>query len=404
LLGLFDEFGNSPDLKKCIEEQLALLTANAPNEFVHTNGKGERKKPIRVYVDGCFDIMHSGHYNALRQAKQLGDILVVGVHSDEEILRNKGPTTMKDEERIAMVKNCKWVDEVVFGVPYSPTITLLDSLNCDFVVHGDDMPTNAEGKSAYSELIEAGRCKIIKRTEGVSTTTLVGRLLLMTREHHMPHSDSQKLDPTKDLSLSASNFLPTSQRIYQFSKFADRHYVYNNRPQNPQKIVYLAGSFDLFHCGHLEILEEAKKLGDFLLVGIHDDRTINKLMGKNYPIMNLHERVLNVLSCKWVDEVILGAPEEVTSEMISTMGIKVVAHHKVDYGDEKHEGPDSYQAAKDQKLYTELNIKTKITLEAIADRILENRKIFEEVYARKKKKQDVYLKESGEYRTNMREL
>ena len=61
--------------------------------------------PLRVFVDGCFDVTHSGvaplqrhklrlstagHYNMLRQAKAKGDWLVVGVHSDEEILRNKG--------------------------------------------------------------------------------------------------------------------------------------------------------------------------------------------------------------------------------------------------------------------------------------------------------------------------
>lgn len=48
----------------------------------------------RVWVDGCFDMMHYGHANALRQAKEMGDILVVGVHSDAEIEANKGPTVM----------------------------------------------------------------------------------------------------------------------------------------------------------------------------------------------------------------------------------------------------------------------------------------------------------------------
>lgn len=42
-------------------------------------------------------MMHYGHANALRQAKEMGDILVVGVHSDVEIEKNKGPTVMKEE-------------------------------------------------------------------------------------------------------------------------------------------------------------------------------------------------------------------------------------------------------------------------------------------------------------------
>jgi ethanolamine-phosphate cytidylyltransferase len=52
-----------------------------------------------VWVDGCFDMMHFGHSNALRQAKEMGDVLVVGVHSDNEILLNKGPTVMSEQER-----------------------------------------------------------------------------------------------------------------------------------------------------------------------------------------------------------------------------------------------------------------------------------------------------------------
>ena len=51
------------------------------------------KIPVRAYIDGCFDVMHSGHYNAIRQAKTLCDVLVVGVHSDKEIKKHKGAHT-----------------------------------------------------------------------------------------------------------------------------------------------------------------------------------------------------------------------------------------------------------------------------------------------------------------------
>jgi ethanolamine-phosphate cytidylyltransferase len=126
--------------------------------------------------------MHSGHYNAIRQAKQLGGILVVGVHSDAEIARNKGPPVMTEAERYAMVRACKWVDEVVEDAPYSPTVELLDRVNCMYAAHGDDCSINSEGEDAFGQLKQIGRCKIFKRTEGVSTTNIVGKLLLMTRD------------------------------------------------------------------------------------------------------------------------------------------------------------------------------------------------------------------------------
>jgi len=73
-------------------------------------------------VDGVFDMIHPGHYNALRQASKLGHILVVGVVSDEETLRAKGPTVFTAEERAFMIKECKWANEVQPNVPYTPTV------------------------------------------------------------------------------------------------------------------------------------------------------------------------------------------------------------------------------------------------------------------------------------------
>jgi ethanolamine-phosphate cytidylyltransferase len=58
-----------------------------------------RRRPVRVYMDGCFDMMHYGHCNALRQARALGDELVVGVVSDDEIKANKGPPVTPLHER-----------------------------------------------------------------------------------------------------------------------------------------------------------------------------------------------------------------------------------------------------------------------------------------------------------------
>lgn len=67
-----------------------------------------KKKPIRVYMDGCFDMMHYGHCNALRQARALGDQLVVGVVSDAEIIANKGPPVTPLNERLCifLLLNC----------------------------------------------------------------------------------------------------------------------------------------------------------------------------------------------------------------------------------------------------------------------------------------------------------
>ena len=91
---------------------------------------------------------------------------------------------MSSNERYAVVAACKWADEVVPNAPYYTTVQMLDKYNCDFCVHGDDITTTADGTDCYEEVKKAGRYQECKRTVGISTTELVGRMLLMTKDHH----------------------------------------------------------------------------------------------------------------------------------------------------------------------------------------------------------------------------
>uniref|UniRef100_A0A8D8G863 ethanolamine-phosphate cytidylyltransferase n=1 Tax=Culex pipiens TaxID=7175 RepID=A0A8D8G863_CULPI len=85
--------------------------------------------------------------------------------------------------RYKMVRGIKWVDEVVEDAPYVTTLETLDNNNCDFCVHGDDITLTADGVDTYHLVKTAERYKEVSRTAGVSTTDLVGRMLLMTRNH-----------------------------------------------------------------------------------------------------------------------------------------------------------------------------------------------------------------------------
>ena len=57
----------------------------------------EQSTRTRVWCDGCYDMVHFGHANSLRQAKAMGDFLVVGVHTDEEITKHKVGSTSRAE-------------------------------------------------------------------------------------------------------------------------------------------------------------------------------------------------------------------------------------------------------------------------------------------------------------------
>ncbi|KAB7502928.1 Ethanolamine-phosphate cytidylyltransferase [Armadillidium nasatum] len=347
------------------------------------------KKQIRVWCDGCYDMVHFGHANSLRQAKAMGDYLIVGVHTDEEITKHKGPPVFTQEERYKMVRAIKWVDEVVEGAPYVTTLETLDKYNCDFCVHGDDITMTADGVDTYHIVKKANRYKECKRTEGVSTTDLVGRMLLLTRQHQQigdaeykvgrDHSDNLGTDATaRSPWTGVSQFLPTTQKIMQFSS--------GLTPKSGDKIVYVDGAFDLFHVGHLDFLDAARKEGHFLIVGLHTDPVVNHYKGANYPIMNLHERVLSVLACKYVSEVVIGAPYSVTEDLMDQLKVDLVCHGqteiKLDQG-----GSDPYEVPKRRGKFKLLDSGNDMTTSKIVERIIEHRMEYEIRNKKKEKKE-----------------
>lgn len=65
------------------------------------------------------------------------------------------------------------------------------------------------------------------------------------------------------------------------------------------------------------------------MVGIHTDEDVQKRRGVHLPIMNLHERALSVLACKYADEVVIGAPTVITEDIITTFNISVVVRGSI---------------------------------------------------------------------------
>lgn len=151
-------------------------------ETVISNESADEKKEdeiAKIYVDGGFDLVHSGHYNAIRQAKTLGDYLVVGVNSDADILMTKGPTILNVRERTEILRHCKFVDEVVPDMAYTPTMDILKRVGCNYYAHGDDPCIDSEGVDVTKVFRDAGMYKEFKRTPGVSTTGITEKLLAL---------------------------------------------------------------------------------------------------------------------------------------------------------------------------------------------------------------------------------
>lgn len=142
---LFDQ------LERDAEQHVKQISEFAKTISDRLQKRSETNK-VRVYMDGCFDLLHSGHYNAIRQAKNMGDHLSVGVNKDSEIHKLKGPTILNQAERCEILRHCKFIDEVIPETPYTPTVDLVKKLNCDFYAHGDDPAINIEGQDITIEL------------------------------------------------------------------------------------------------------------------------------------------------------------------------------------------------------------------------------------------------------------
>ncbi|EAI5530214.1 D-glycero-beta-D-manno-heptose-7-phosphate kinase [Campylobacter lari] len=125
-----------------------------------------------VFTNGCFDIVHYGHIKYLEKAKKLGDILVVGLNSDESIKRLKGNSRPINLEfqRACMLASMYFVDYVVIfneDTPYE----LIEFLKPDVLVKGADYK---DKEVAGSNLVK--KVELIDFEDGFSTTNIINRI------------------------------------------------------------------------------------------------------------------------------------------------------------------------------------------------------------------------------------
>ncbi|KAK2760889.1 hypothetical protein FQN54_002129 [Arachnomyces sp. PD_36] len=136
-------------------------------------------RPVRVYADGVFDLFHLGHMRQLEQAKTAfpNTYLIVGVTGDTETHKRKGLTVLTGAERAETVRHCKWVDEVIPSCPWIVSPEFLEEHQIDYVAH-DDLPYGAaEGDDIYAPIKERGQFLVTQRTEGVSTTGIITKIV-----------------------------------------------------------------------------------------------------------------------------------------------------------------------------------------------------------------------------------
>jgi len=129
-----------------------------------------------VFTNGCFDLLHPGHITYLQDAKNLGDVLLLGLNDDASIQRLKGPSRPLNplQDRACMLSALKSVDMVVAFSEDTP-LNLITALMPDVLVKGGDY--SVETIVGAEEVMQAGgHVQVIPFLEGYSSTRLIQRI------------------------------------------------------------------------------------------------------------------------------------------------------------------------------------------------------------------------------------
>ncbi|XP_035544707.1 choline-phosphate cytidylyltransferase 1-like isoform X2 [Juglans regia] len=134
---------------------------NNNNNNKESGGGGVEERPVRVYADGIYDLFHFGHARALEQAKKLfpNTYLLVGCCNDELTHKYKGKTVMNEKERYESLRHCSYAD------------------------------ASGAGKDVYEFVKSIGKFKETKRTDGISTSDIIMRILKDYNQYVMRNLD-----------------------------------------------------------------------------------------------------------------------------------------------------------------------------------------------------------------------
>lgn len=101
--------------------------------------------------------------------------------------------------------------------------------------------------------------------------------------------------------------------------------IINRIKADRKKIVFTNGCFDLLHVGHIRYLAQAKKLGDFLIIGLNSDSSVKELKGKDRPINSFEDRATLLSAIESVDLVIMfeeQTPENLIKDIVPDILVK----------------------------------------------------------------------------------
>ena len=157
----------------------------SPHFFTQFQPLVDKLKPLRhqtiVFTNGCFDILHVGHVRYLKEAKSLGDHLVVGLDTDESVKYLKGPNRpiQPQKDRAEMLLSLSCVDYVCLFGEGNP-LPLIEAVKPNLLVKGGDWPAE-KIVGADFVLKYGGKVMSLSFIPGHSTTNIIEKMMKLDK-------------------------------------------------------------------------------------------------------------------------------------------------------------------------------------------------------------------------------
>lgn len=159
-----------------LEEKEKLISIEGLQQIVH---KAKENNQKIVWTNGCFDIIHTGHIKVLKEAKSAGDILIVGIDSDDSIRKLKGDLRPinTEEERAEVLSSLKYVDYITL-FEFGSVKDILDTLKPDIYVKGGDYTIDSINQEER-KVVESygGKIILVPPEIGKSTTNTINKII-----------------------------------------------------------------------------------------------------------------------------------------------------------------------------------------------------------------------------------
>lgn len=247
--------------------------------------KKNSKKKI-VFTVGAFELLHYGHLEYLKRARKMGDLLVVGVGSDESRRRQKGEfyPIIGEKTRAETLIFFDFVDGVVI-VEEDDVLESLKKLKPEVFYCTEKDWQDRVRKPAEEELIKNLGGKIVKTSysfpkipsskmvEEVAMLKIKSILLGKFKRQPLLKLNGDKKNPKE---IKNGDLVRLGKELHRQKK----------------TVVFTSGSADLFHVGHARFFQKAKSLGDVLVVGIPSNRSVTALKGYGRPIVDESARAM----------------------------------------------------------------------------------------------------------------